>query len=421
MGNRMSNLSQFFNANIPLGATAQLAYQSDLYTDAGGSEWLMNTPTAAFDYTNEYSNLPDIMTSCHPIFDGPEPDGSWWPSLAPVFNIAYDPVNNVHCTSAYSGNALGDGFTYYYKIGTGPWTAAIFPNNILYNYIVYVGGKFIAVANATTNAVITSTDAISWTSSNLSESVSASGTGAILSDGGSNIVIFGSSTQSTQWSSDGGATWTKVTLPSLPGAAAVTSGRGFATYNAGAGLFMMSTSTPGRYQTSPTGQTWTTYSNQPSYRKFKNYLAEQVRFVSNATTTIAIGTSGFCIQTTDGLNWTDPSRVAESSVGPLTSTGTEPVNSFYYDGTRFVVRYGMVLFYSTDGKIWTRSKPIGGHTLNLPCDGGVLFAFPLLSSNIRTKCLRISDVTSTARQTVLSNILAVNLSTAALGVAYRIK
>lgn len=401
----MSNLSQFVGATIPIGGTiAQMPYSgSPVYTAPDGTQWYSNTPNAPFEYTSDYAHLPDHMTSPHALMNGPESNGLWRPAVS-GFNIAYNPSSGMYLTARMYGNAT-DGYFYYTSIDDGvTWILRQFPYNLVYDTVQYTAGKFVAYATtATTNGVITSTDGINWTAANAPASISPYD---IFSDGVNNIVVMSSSTDSA-YSTDGGSTWTAATgTGSFSSTVGLCVGQGGITYNAGAGLFISGNGTTGAYQTSPTGETWTNRNAQATYSTYNTLFTSNTKYASNATTTIAVGSSGFFATTTDGLTWSNHGYVSQNNWAT-----TPPPTQVYYDGTRFVVRYQQQVWYSSGGTTWTKGKNIGGFTLLLPQSNGVLFGFPLLSANQPSKLLKVSDVTATTRQTVISPIIHVAQST----------
>lgn len=405
----MSNLSQFVGATIPIGGSIQsMPYGGDVYSAPDGTQWYSNTPTSPFAYTSAYSYLPDHMVSSHPIMTGPEANGLW-NTYNSNWNIAYNPSAPLYCTSPYSGNTT-DGLKYYTSSDGSTWTSRTFPNpSLQYSCLQYTAGKFIGVAsNATTNGVVTSTDGINWTSvTGISLTPQD-----IISDGANKIVIVSNGSTSA-YSTDGGATWTTTSTGGTPSNYTMV-GQGVGTWNAGAGLFIVSSTTNGAYMTSPTGATWTHQTTQSTFSGYySRFAGSVVKFASNATTTVAVGYGGFFATTTNGLTW--------SNHGFISSTfGTSlPPNQVYYDGTRFVARFLNRVFYSTTGTSWIEGKSLGGFTLLIPQSNGILFGFPLLTSLCNTKMLKVSDVTSTTRQTVISPVLHVQQSTN--HVQYRIR
>jgi hypothetical protein len=391
----MSNLNQFQNSGgIPIGGTITIPPTEPVYTAPDGTQWIAAAMPSAFTYTNSYSALPDIMTSPHQLLAGPESDGFWAFPLTSTFNaptgvVAYSTVTNTYCTAGYVGVGGSDAYTYYYGTGTN-WTEGTFTNTNSVNAITCVGDRFIVItASATTNAVMTSTDAINWIGSNFTSGIIPTD---VAWDNGSNIYIAGTTTTG-QWSSDGGATWTNSSQTTPSSSVNTIPGQGTITWNAGAGLFIMATSTAGYYQTSPTGQTWTLKNAQTSYRKYSDRFSTNAKFASSPTTTVAFGISGCFLTTTDGLTW--------SNFGVISPTlGSQAPTFAFYDGVRFVVGYSVRLFYSTNGTTWIEAKPGGyGNTPTFSISNGRIFAF--FPTQIPSQLMMITDVTASTPQLVV--------------------
>jgi|688.fasta_scaffold00652_4 hypothetical protein len=390
----MSNFSQFIGKAFPIGGILNMPYSSDLYTAADGTQWYALVSTAPFDYTSDYSYLPDHLTSPHPIFYGPESGGLWYgPVVSQSISIAYNPSGPLYVTATFNGNAT-NGFKYYTSTNGSTWTERTFPNSKTYPIIQYTAGKFIAVSpSSTTDGIITSTDGINWTSVT---GVSIANITDIISDG-TDVIVFPYNSTTAAYSSDGGSTWASSTMAASSGTsnAINTNGIGSITWNAGAGLFIAITSTTGQYQTSATGAngSWTarTPATYNGYAQFTN----STRFASNSTTTVAVGITGFFATTTDGLTWSNHGLISTSL-----ATTSAPL-AVYHDGTRFVVRFSQRVFYSTDGVTWTEGKPIGGVSINSPVSSGVMFSFLTNNFTLINKMLKISDVTLTTPQTII--------------------
>lgn len=385
----MSNLAQFYGKGFPIGGSITMNYVGDVYTAPDGTKWLANTTTAPFAYTSEYAAAAGIMTSPHPLMAGPESNGLWCPDGS-TMQVAYKASGTLTCTSRIYGDTT-NGYTYATTTSnTGAsWTLRSFPNTKDYQTIVFTGGKFVGVSNSsTTNGVITSTDAVTWSSVT---GISASYQD-VVSDGANNFVAVGTST-TWMYSTDAAATWTTTT------AVAPTNfsypGKGVITWNAGAGLFIANNAAAGQYQTSPTGATWTTRNSQATYLPYQNRLAADTKFASNSTMTVAVGRSTFFATTTDGLTWSN-----HGFISPTLSQTTSIPDAVYYDGTRFVVKYSGRVFYSTNGTSWTEGAYLGGNVM-IATSSGVLF---MITSGVTVgqvaKLLRVSDVTLTAPQTV---------------------
>lgn len=386
----MSNLSQFYGSGFPMGSSLSQLYDGDLITRSDGSQWLTNTPTAPFSYTSQYSYLPDPFLSPHPLLSGPE-NGLFRFQFNPI--IAYSSSSGVYCTNSFIGNSV-TGYYYYTSADGVNWTQRTFPNpTINYALIVFVAGKFIAFASTTTtNGAIYSTDAISWTSVTI-PSISAP---QDIFYNGTRLVVIGSTTAAA-YSSDLGVTWTLTTLPSNT-LAANFPGSGVITWSQSAGLFLIATSTAGTYYTSPDGITWTSRTVAPSI--YNSFIGTQVKFASSPSKIVAMGLSGFFLTSTDGLNWTS------GSISGI-AANTQCVQS-YYDGTRFVVRYGNATYYSTDGTTWTTAKFIGSSsgTSSFAYSNGILFVFCSVAANVPTKAIKVQNVSLTSPQTISVPITA---------------
>lgn len=407
----MSNLSQFVGGTIPIGGVqVQMPYGGDLYTAPDGSQWYANVVTAPFAYTSAYSYLPDHFVSPHPLMNGPEANGLWAPMYGNGnnnLNIACNSTATLYCTGTYSGHST-TGYYYYTSTDGVNWTKRTFPNSINYSCIQYTAGKFIAVASSTTtNGIITSTDAVNWTSVT---GVSINPTD-IVSDGGNNIVILPIQSTSVVVSNDGGTTWASVSLGGNSNYN-YNIGNGVITWNAGAGLFILMSSTNGTYFTSPTGATWTIRNAQSTFVAYPQFIAS-ARFASNSTTTVVMGTGGYFATSTDGLTWSNHGYISNTF-----GSSTTPLQ-FYYDGTRFVARFTNRCWYSTNGTTWTESKSIGGVTSYISQSSGVLFGMLAGSFGYQTKLIKVSDITSTAKTTIIAPQAAGGV--AAVVTAYRIR
>jgi hypothetical protein len=256
--------------------------------------------------------------------------------------------------------------------------------------------------------LIYSTDAISWTSVTI-PSISAP---QDIFYNGTRLVAIGSTTAAA-YSSDLGVTWTLTTLPSIT-LAANFPGSGVITWSQSAGLFLIATSTAGTYYTSPDGITWTSRTVAPSI--YNSFIGTQVKFASSPSKIVAMGLSGFFLTSTDGLNWTS------GSISGI-AANTQCVQS-YYDGTRFVVRYGTATYYSTDGTTWTTAKFIGSSsgTSSYAYSNGILFVFCSVAANVPTKAIKVQNVSLTSPQTISNPTSAsVSAGTGGTVIYYRIR
>lgn len=400
----MSNLNQFFSKSFPLGAALSgVAYQGNVVTAEDGSVWIAAMPSSAFAYTSTYTNTPNALKTPHALITGPS-YGYWF--FGNNNSVAYKAASTLYCTGGLATALDGDstnGYIYYTSADDGAtWTARTFPNNKAYQ-VAYTAGKFIGVAaSSTTNGVITSTDAVTWSSvTGVSMTI-----GEINSDGGNNIIVYPSNGTAGASSTDGGATFSSATFTSTNAISGAV-GSGYTTWNAGASLFIAPASTAGTYQTSPTGATWTNRNAQATYLPYSRFFGGQdIRFASDATTTLAIGRLGFFATTTDGLTW--------SNHGFISSDLSSSPAFAYHDGTRFVVAYTDRVFYSTNATTWTEGRGLAlGSGSNYVCNGRVIRT----AATVPCSAVVMTDVTATSAAT----ICAPTSSVAQTCVYYRIK
>lgn len=412
----MSNLSQFLSKAYPIGSQTTSLYFGDVYTAPDGSVWMMASSTANVTYSAAYSGVPDMLTSPHDFLNGPEPYNLWqFPAQTtgqPM--IAFNSAAPLYVTGDYS--SLGTTEYYYYTSTNGTtWTRRTFPNSKSYPLMVYTAGQFIGYSpSSTTNAVITSTDGITW-SSITGISIAVSNLSEIVSDGSTNILIWPFNTTTAASSTNGGSTWSSATVTNT-GFGIRGPGKGGVTWNAGAGLFIGSTSTAGAYQTSPTGATWTLRNTITTFLPYVGYFTSgQTRFASNSTTTVAFGSYGFYATTTDGLTWSNYGFIYSESEGPANITPSEA----WYDGTRFCVRYGPYIYYSTNGTSWTKSSPIGTIPSTSVVSGNVLFMAAAVAT-VPIRMLKIENVTATAPKRISPSASATAWSSSTVNY-YRVK
>lgn len=381
-----------------LGSTITDVYMGDTFTAFDDTRWLANTPTAPFAYTPDYAGTPTALLCPHSLMTGPMTNGLW--EMGGSGTYAYKAGGTLTCiTSAGYGNVApveGDatnGYIYYTSTDGGAnWTRRTLPNTKLYA-VGYTAGLFVGfAASSTTNAIITSADAVTWTSLT---GVSQTDVADIVSNGSTQIVIFPAIDNIANVSLDSGATWTFASVTAGGG-----TGQGFnfgrCTYNAGAGLFIGNVGTVGRYQTSPTGATWTLRSTIATYQPYGTLFSTTCRYASNATTTVAIAANGFFATTTDGLTWANHGFIV--GTGPTANL----VSAIYYDGTRFVIT-GTTgrIFYSTLGVTWTEGRPAPGAII-IPSNDRHLRI--LGTALLESKALIVTDPTATTAQTVTSLI-----------------
>jgi hypothetical protein len=388
----MSNLAQFQGKAFPLGSVLTMTYMGDLVVANDGTEWICGTTTAPFAYTSGYSATPTNLLMPYAIFPGPW-DGKWFTQTSS--SLAYKSSGTLYCTGNREGSASiveGDatnGYIYYTTIDDGvTWTRRTFPNLKPYT-VAYTAGKFIGFTiNSTTTAIITSTDAATWTSYT---GVSQANVSDIVSNGSTQIVAFPQSGTVANVSVDSGATWALATITS-PTAATATLNSGYCTWNAGAGLFIGNVGVAGQYQTSPTGATWTLRSTQATFQPYGVFFTYSCKFASNATLTVAIGTYGFFATTIDGLTWSNHGWIT-SGTAPINS-----INSLYYDGTRFVALSTERIFYSTNGTTWVEGRRAFGTANQMLIANDRHVRMPI--ANILGKALLVTDPTVTTPLTV---------------------
>lgn len=391
----MSDLSQFKRNSLPIGSQLLSIRRENLITEADGSVWYNTSPESPFTYTANYSYIPDQFIANHPLLTGPEPDGGWQPRVESgvSFNVAYNSSGSLYVTPTYG---IDSGGNYYYTSTDGStWTKRYQPNSVIYEFIHFTSGRFImSISLTATNAFMVSTDGINWIQQN-APGANQSICDFIADDSFTNVIAL--TTSSSLYSGNGGNTWSSITGTVPTGSFNRSPGLGQITWNAGLGLFLVpsfsfvSGGGP-QYLTSPTGQTWTARTPR-SYTSLAFASSGATRMVSNSTTTLAIsGQNGVYASTSDGLTW--------SNYGKL----DVPQNSAtvaYHDGTRFVVKFDNIAYYSTDLTNWTKTfLPLTGTNGGKPgtASSGVLFIINLYNS--KTKILRVSDITSTTKQTV---------------------
>lgn len=383
------------NQAFELGSTLTMAYMGDLVAFPDGSEWIANTVTAPFDYTSTYASAPTNLLSPFSLIEGPYAD--LWLINAQA-SLAYKAADTLYCTGNSSVNiavAEGDatnGFIYYTSANAGStWTRRTYPNNKNYA-TAFTAGTFVGFAiNSTTNAIITGTDAVSWSSvTGLSQSTVSD----IVSDGSLSIGVFPQSGTTANYTLDGGTIWLAATI-TAPQLGARNLNQGGVTWNAGAGLYIGNVGTVGQYQTSPTFATWTLRSTIATYQPYGLFFGVGCLYASSATVTVAMGASGFFATTTDGLTWANHGWIAAG----LPTLGLNAVIAFCHDGTRFVVLAADRTFYSTNGTSWTegRRSLSTGTTNTLVANGRVV---KVTNTGIPSKAFLITDPTLTAPLTV---------------------
>jgi len=385
-------------SDFQLGSVITDAYQGDTFTAADNTRWLANTTTAPFAYTSDYAGTPTALLCPHPLITGPMGNGLW--EMQTTATYAYKASGTISCiTGARAGGSIieGDatnGYIYYTSTNGGSsWTRRTLPNTKSYS-VGFTAGLFVGFSqNPAANGIITSTDAVTWSS--LTGASSQDNASDIVSNGSTQIVIFSDAGTKCNVSVDSGATWAEATI-TAPGLN-TSFNQGGCTYNAGAGLFIGNVGTAGRYQTSPTGETWTLRSTIATYLPYGTLFGTTCRYASNATVTVAIATNGFFATTTDGLVWANHGFIV--GTGPRTTL----IDAIYYDGTRFVATGATSgrIFYSTNGTTWTEGRPAPAEIV-IPSNDRHLRILGTVSAVGESKALIVTDPTSTTAQTVTS-------------------
>lgn len=409
----MSTITQYYGAGIPIGGTSNITFAASnsnpLFTAADGSQWYTYNPNSPFDYTSDYSYLPTFMLSSGSLFGGPV--ANLWAGTQTIY-MAYDSSTNTYCTSGASGTAAK--YLYYQSNNGGnTWNTYATPTSgsvINYSPVVFTAGKFFMGSSTTTNGLAYSTDGgVTWT-----RATKNSGTVVdIISNGANNVVILPSGAGTASYSTNGGTSFTNATIGGNAGSGYP--GGGCGTWNAGASLFVVPISTAGQYATSPTGATWTLRSQQTTYQRYSSYLIGGTKMASNTTTTIAMGLYGFYCTSTDCLTWSNHGFISN-----YTRAASSYPDAFYHDGTRFVAVFGSQTWYSTDGTTWTEGTRIGLNSA-LSISSGVLFGFVgSTSQGSKTKVIRVANVASSTKQTVIGS-LAHSVSSGATRAATRVR
>lgn len=385
-------------SDYPLGSTIVDAYQGDTFTAADTTQWLANTSTAPFAYSSTYSALPTALLCPHSLITGPMGNGLW--EMRSTATYAYKASGTITCITSAGYNASnyveGDatnGYIYYTSTNGGTsWTRRTLPNTKAYA-IAYTAGLFVGLSpNAATNAVITSTDAVTWSS------ITIGGGGSlnvfvsdIVSNGSTCIVVYTLTGNIAYVSTDSGATFASASITTT-GNFTTGFNIGACTWNAGAGLFIGNVGTAGQYQTSPTGATWTLRDTITTYLPYGTLFGTTCLYASSSIVTVAIAANGFFATTTDGLTWANHGFIV--GTGPTASL----VSAIYYDGARFVIT-GTTgrIFYSTNGTAWTEGRPAPGAII-IPSNDRHLRIFG--TALLESKALIVTDPTATTAATV---------------------
>ena len=220
------------------------------------------------------------------------------------------------------------------------WTAVSVPNTSLASYdsVYYVNGRyFVCGANSTSFNLVTSTDGINWTALTITSlgyiSAVAFGAGVWVAVGVSGFC----------YSSPDGVTWTSRSAGSAS----------FSDITYAAGLFVAVTISNAIY-TSPDGLTWT----------LRSVTGVLYRVVYNNSRFVAVGSARISTST-DGITWTTQ------------VVGSVPLNSVVWNGTVWcAVGNNNTIYTSPDAVTWTL-RPIQDTTPTLGTVievGGTLYA-----------------------------------------------
>lgn len=368
-----------------LGEIVQLPYAGDSFTATDGTVWksINGIPLA---YSATYSALltdaPELVTSAVQM-NGPLVSNTWQ-------TLSSDCI----CGGTGGGATWlmmpqsSATFPYYFTSTNAgsTWTKRSVPVTGKVWRTLWDGTNFVMYANTTgATGVQESTDGITWTART---AISLTCVDLIFAN--SLYVAIGNST--TAATSTDRTTWTTRTTTATSTPLSNRTSMGNLTWNAGAGLWIMGTTTLGTIQTSPDAITWTNrlvFDDSPSLSTLSG-----VYFVSDSTTTVAVGLQGIYAYSTNGTSWTYGQLDAN-----LSPQGNGPAFA-YHDGTRFVVGYttGSIIYYSTSGTgSWTRATrgalPGSGRPCRTPT--GLITT---QSSNIG---MHLTDVTSTTSNNIL--------------------
>lgn len=336
--------------NKRIGESVTLPYNGQTFTSNDGSVWLAQNgvPIAysAATYPELASEAPSLISS-GVVIPGPYPDGTWGPWVPRIIVGASTPGATwlaIRAATSVPGLNL-----YYTSTNAGAtWTARTLPVLEKNWSALWDGTRFVLCAHGTgATGIQESTNGFTWTPQTGSVSSAA---GDFIYNGSVYLIWPAASALTTCVTSTDRVTWTARTCKTT-GAQRTASkqGLGGITWNAGAGLFIAGTSdvvtVGGAYQTSPTGTVWSAGTGLNGILTGSFILG----VASSATTTIAMGTGPYVYRTTDGASWT--AGTIDASVNAVTGLA----DLLFHDGTRFVVCYGGMFYYSTDAITWVRS------------------------------------------------------------------
>ncbi len=257
------------------------------------------------------------------------------------FYIAANATVTTNSRISISGNYTNDGIFR----GGGLWVARTAAEANAWRAVTYGNDRFVAVASAGTNRVMTSQDGITWNASMASEANSwysvtyGNGLFVALSIDGTNQVM----------TSPDGNTWT-------PALAAAANSWNSVTY--GNGLFVAvsaTTSTSTAVMTSPDGITWTARSAAAA-NGWKSVTYGNGLFVATSNSGI-----NRVMTSPDGITWT--ARSAAS---------VDEWNSVTYGNGLFVAVSSQRVMTSPDGITWSlQSIPLRGSNTDITYTNGV--------------------------------------------------
>ncbi|MDR2501046.1 MAG: hypothetical protein LBD37_08220 [Treponema sp.] len=280
--------------------------------------------------------------------------------------------NNVYVAGGGSGHAA------WAADPTGNWTGAstatgkspevIFDSGFI-NALIFADGRFIAAGglDSGTGKAAYSTDGNEWTQSNPiqigdNKMVSALGYG-------NGVFVITDTAGNASYSTDKGASWTKIENTQFNGDAAAINSVCY-----GGGTFVMAGSN-GRIayaspesavqpQTPKTPKTWTKVD-------LANASINKIAFGNGVF--VAVGINGYAAWSSDGKTWTQASNKE--------ALGTSNMHVYFGNGA-FIATGGSSnnknWAYSTDGKTWTAT---GSNDANFNAKGGVYGSVYLVSGS----------------------------------------
>lgn len=266
------------------------------------------------------------------------PSGGGGGGNFPLVNLKN--ANTKSITGAnYVAGAFGGGNFVFVNSGTNnqiqqgisgyDWQVRTAPETASYTDVAYGNGVFVGVSNSATNRVIRSTDGgATWSS----VSVTANGWKSITYSPslGRFVAVALSGTDRVMYSDDDGLTWTDVN---------VTAGTYFGVaWSPDLNLFAAVATSGNQIMTSPDGITWTNRT-APAANEWTYVTYGRDRFVACART----GSGNRVMYSTDGITWTAGQSSSNNTfekitygngifVMPATTAG---IVSYSYDGVKF--------------------------------------------------------------------------------------